>query len=702
MDSFKTMRGGKENDPVPTKYIDTTVYTKNRGIRILGSCKRDAPERVLVKADWHTASRTAPDLEFFITNIANEHCRVGAIAVAKQQRKATTTSPSRKKSVRPVVFDDEASLPQFVVDAARDLFSKSVYGQAFQFELRYDGRGKLFKLLRERTGLCCICEREHESNNAFLVLKKTAISTDADETYTDQYVRHEHLSHTKILCLEKDNGMLSTNAGVGQEAPSLVIWSATGTGKRVCYEAVFAKNPEYKFIVITPRRTLASSAGKRLQRLEFEDYRDTKGAIEADRVIVQAESLYRVKMEHYHKKTILILDEFYSLCEQMTSVETMGDRHDFNNKVFVWLIKHTVRVIYLDADFTDCDIRLIKSLRKDVRIIHNTCQPQKERKVVIYESESRLVKELTELLDADKRTLKDRRFKGMCVTGQSSEQDKRTAASKINTLIKDMNYFIHTPAISVGIDCNVEDCVDTVVGFFSTQSNVPVETWRQQLRRVRHVKSNRILVYIDRSTSNLNKPTTEKDVNDWIRNQSRVIMGDMKSPPGLRACIDDQGIICLPDTPYSQIWMNVCIKRHKSMNGARSRGDALIAKAIESKHAEVKREHSICVANARCLTPEEYKKLQDTIDTASLDDRHAMTKYTLMRTYHITTKETVTPEWVLAHDITNEKKICRNLRALEYIQVPHQICESRGVPLKYALEILLACGFTDVFADNTV
>ncbi|KAK3811670.1 MAG: hypothetical protein J3R72DRAFT_530179 [Linnemannia gamsii] len=814
MDSFKTMRGGKENDPAPTKYIDTTVYTKNRGIRILGSCKRDAPERVLVKADWHAASRTAPDLEFFITNIANEHCRVGAIAVAKQQRKATTTSPSRKKSVRPVVFDDEdeAPLPQFVVDAVRDLFSKSVHGQAYQFELRYDGRGKLFKLLRERTGLCCICEREHESDNAFLVLKKTgtvymrchrsqhtggsggsvivgnidysqpnvatwrrttpsppaAISTDADETYTDQYVRHEHLSHTKILCLDKDNGMLSTNAGVGQEAPSLVIWSATGTGKGVYYEAIIAENPDYKFIVITPRRTLASSAGKRLQRLGFEDYRDTKGAIEADRVIVQAESLYRVRMEHYNKKTILILDEFCSLCEQMTSVETMGDRHDFNNKVFEWLIRHTARVICLDADFTDRDIRLVKSLRNDVRIIHNTYQPQKEQKVVMYEFESRLMKEVTELLDAGKRvwiastfsasrteglhqTLKDGGFKGMCVTGQSSEQDKRTAASDINTLIKDLNYFIHTPAISVGIDCNVEDCVDTVVGFFSTQSNVPVETWRQQIRRVRHVKSNRILVYIDRSTSNRNMPTTEKDVNDWIRNQSRVIMGDMKSTPGLRACIDDQGIICLPDTPYSQIWMNVCIKRHKSMNGAWPRfvqqmqdagcvvhdakggGDALVAKAIESKHAEVKREHSLCVANARCLTPEEYTKLQDTIDTASVDDRHAMTKYTLMRTYHITTKETVTPEWVLAHDIEHEKKIYRNLRALslsdngstmqerldmlcrydllslvsgienrEYIQVPHQISDSRGVPLKYAVEILLACGFTDVFADNTV
>ncbi|KAG0284683.1 hypothetical protein BGZ96_010971, partial [Linnemannia gamsii] len=450
----------------------------------------------------------------------------------------------------------------------------------------------------------------------------------------------------------------------------------------------------------------------------------------------------------------------------MTSVETMEERHDFNNKVFEWLI-------CLDADFTDRDIRLIKSRRSDIYVIHNTYQPQKGQNVVMYESESRLIKEVSEFLDNNERvwiastfsadrtealyqTFKDMGYRGKCVTGKSSEQDKHAAASDINTLIKDLDFFIHTPAISVGIDCNVKDCVDTVVGFFSTQSGVPVETWRQQLRRVRHVKFNKIYVYIDRSTSSLSLPTTEKDVGDWIRNQSRVIMSDMTSDMkkrtlSLRACIDDQGIICLPDTFYSQIWMNVCIKRHKSMNGVWSRfvqqmqdvgcvlhdtkggGDALVAEEIESKHTEVKQEYGLCVANARCLTPEEYKKLHDTIDTVSVDDRHAMTKFTLMWTYNIITEETVTPEWVLAHNTEREKRISRTLRALSliiygttmqerldklchrdqnllvsnmekrlFIQVPHQVSDAWSVPLRYAVKILLACGFTDVFADNIV
>jgi hypothetical protein len=28
MDSFKTMKGGEKNDPVPTKYIDTRDYRR--------------------------------------------------------------------------------------------------------------------------------------------------------------------------------------------------------------------------------------------------------------------------------------------------------------------------------------------------------------------------------------------------------------------------------------------------------------------------------------------------------------------------------------------------------------------------------------------------------------------------------------------------------------------------------------------------
>ncbi|KAG0296250.1 hypothetical protein BGZ98_001033, partial [Dissophora globulifera] len=79
MTSFKAARESyneNDNDAVMLEYIDMGVYTKNRGICVLGSSKHTDLNRKLVKADWHTASHTAQDSEFYITNLATEHTRV--------------------------------------------------------------------------------------------------------------------------------------------------------------------------------------------------------------------------------------------------------------------------------------------------------------------------------------------------------------------------------------------------------------------------------------------------------------------------------------------------------------------------------------------------------------------------------------------------------------------------------------------------
>ncbi|KAF9411660.1 hypothetical protein BGZ76_005315 [Entomortierella beljakovae] len=80
-----------------------------------------------------------------------------------------------------------------------------------------------------------------------------------------------------------------------------------------------------------------------------------------------------------------------------------------------------------------------------------------------------------------------------------------------------------TPTISVGVDFNIPEKVDYVVGFFNTHSGVSVETCHQMLRRARYVKEKTYLIHMKGRFSNL--PTTEESLKEWLCDQDQMIRG---------------------------------------------------------------------------------------------------------------------------------------------------------------------------------
>ncbi|KAF9194651.1 hypothetical protein BGZ51_008582 [Haplosporangium sp. Z 767] len=300
MDNFKAARGG---DIGLTKCIDTEVYTKDRGIRILGSCKRTDVTRKLVKVDWHAASRNAQDSEFYITNIGAEHMRVGLIKPVKESKGKIVVSRTGK--IAKIPAEKGAKLSQSVVDAVQALFLK--YKRANQLEFKYDGKGMLFRLQRVQGGHCDICNREHEADNAFLKLGTTGFASlhcyrveviravspqainvgtllDADTTYSSRFVKHEYLAPPRSTPFR-------TNT-FRKQLPSLVISSATGTGKTGFVRALVAANPGYKFVAVTCRRSLADALEPRLVFTNYQDIKEPR--IACDKLVIQAETLYRI------------------------------------------------------------------------------------------------------------------------------------------------------------------------------------------------------------------------------------------------------------------------------------------------------------------------------------------------------------------------------------------------------------------------
>ncbi|KAG0246947.1 hypothetical protein BG011_002245, partial [Mortierella polycephala] len=440
----------------------------------------------------------------------------------------------------------------------------------------------------------------------------------------------------------------------------------------------------------------------------------------------------------------------------------MGDKQEYNNIIFREFIKGVSKVVCLDADLTNQDVQLVKSLRDDVQVIHNTFKPQEGDQVLLYETEGLLTNKVVDLLQEGKcvwisstqsaentealhMLLKGLGFRGECVTKNRPESEKQDIATNINTIMADLDYFIHTPTITVGLDYNVQGRVDCVVGLFSTHSKVNVETCRQMMRRVRHVTSNTYHVHVDRATNNL--PVTVEAINSWLLSNGAALM--RKGMSGLRLGVQFGSKPSLPEGFYSRLWTSMRIKKHQSLNGFMKRfsqqmlaagcsirGVAVakeidvdpILEALQDNRKAVREQHCQQISSAKNLAHEDFERLQVRSDT-TLPERHAMSKFLLMEAYNITHSSIVTPKWVNTYDNDCEKRFDKNLRALqmsggtiqeslefvyqreqillcEYIasgnetRAQHKLASSQYLQLKIAAELLTACGFTDVFSKE--
>ncbi|KAK3823816.1 MAG: hypothetical protein J3R72DRAFT_497082 [Linnemannia gamsii] len=196
-------------------------------------------------------------------------------------------------------------------------------------------------------------------------------------------------------------------------------------------------------------------------RLEnFKSYQNVPGVIACDKIAIQAESLYSLDMKFYAENTIVILDELSSLIKQMCSDKTKGNKHGLNLLFFDMLIR---TVICLDADVTDTEVDIMKSLRSEFHVINNTFQ-QKDDKVVLFDPQEVLIIKVHEFMQPRKHIW-------------------------ISTTINHVDY---------------------VVGIFSTHSGVDVETCIQMMRRVRHNKSKTYLVHADATTNKKLPATAQK------------------------------------------------------------------------------------------------------------------------------------------------------------------------------------------------
>ncbi|KAG0285367.1 hypothetical protein BGZ97_007830 [Linnemannia gamsii] len=706
--AFKdTWSSASDEDSALLDHIDDVVYTRNRNMRILGSCKFKDTGRPLQRAQWHEPSMVAEDEEFLITNPGPDSIQV---ACSTQE---FVRAPSTSRSPRTCHEQVQSTMPQQLVDTVRAKFMQMPQATQFKMHCKQDC-AMIFRLERISDGLCIVCKREHTRDNAYLRLAESgaiffhcrrscspvgvevrkrdlALAVDIEVAMALQTPRE--LTNVDILDdarfmpqdhLAPPSGHLQLGQGNleihRQQPPSLLIRRDTGGGKTVFTEALVKANKKSRFVAITCRRSLADMLDARLC---FENYQDISDITACDRVVVQAESLYKLNLKFYCEDTILILDEVSSLMKQMCSDKTHGKMHNLNLHVFKRLIERATRVIALDADLCDEEVDIMKSLRRDFKVWNNTFQQQKDDKVVLFDDKMKLVHEILDLLRRGKRLwisstmsarctealhamLTKAGYKGECVTKNVDEAFKRDTSRDINNVMADLEYFIHTPTISVGVDYNVKGHVDQVIGIFSTYSGVDVESSMQMMRRVRHVNDKTYLVYVDAAVKDL--PATASEVKDWICNQLDIVTGKKLWSSTLKLQFDDANNLTIPDDLYHRMYCMYMAKKHLSTNNFRSRlirrmtqagcivtgrGNKLprghpIPKELKEKEKEIAAAWHQQIASAGAISLDEFEKLSHGTRELDSDQRASVHRFALMRAYNVQEHGTITEEWVRA------------------------------------------------------
>ncbi|KAK3832366.1 MAG: hypothetical protein J3R72DRAFT_515406 [Linnemannia gamsii] len=767
-----------KDDAALLEHIDMGVYSKNRLMRILGSHKFLDPSRPLQRAEWHVPSMLAEDEEFLITAIGPDSIKITSDLpeVAVERAPSTVTRKTREAI--------QSCLPKHIVDAVRAKFEQTPHAaQFFDMQCVAD-RAMISRLDRKIKGFCEVCKRGHSRENAYLELAESGaifLNCHRSNSPGKQVCKRDFAFAVEIkaaAALQTPHGLTRAdiledtrfltwrhlNSCILDTPPSLLIRGGTGNGKTVLLEELIKANKNMKFVVVTCRRTLADMHEARF--IGFDNY---PGVITCDRVIVQAESLYRLDISFYcDQNTILILDEVSSLFKQMCSDKTHGDMHNINLQFFDRFIRRATRVIGLDADLCDEEVEIMKSLRSDFIVINNTFQQQKDDKVVLFNDKMKLIAVMKDLLRDGKRVyisstmsakltetlhavLTDAKFKGVCVTKNTPESVKKDISKNINTTMADLDYFIHTPTISVGVDYNVKDHVDYVVGIFSTHSEVDVETCMQMMRRVRHVKSKTYLVYADAATNDL--PASAPVVKNWICNHLDIVTGKVRMSPTLKLTLDNNNRLVMPDDLYHRMYCHVRAKKNLSLNDFRSlliqrmaqagcivtgKSDKLpldspIIADLKAKEEEIAAALHQQTADADPLSPDKFEELSRGTQELDAGQRASMHKFALMRTYGVHDHSIVTAEWVRMFDKADEREWFKNLTALsrkggaslksclafvrqcedlglEYslrgapttAEAHSKIDSTQFVKLDYVVGILTACGFEDTFATNEV
>ncbi|GES73734.1 hypothetical protein GLOIN_2v1766623 [Rhizophagus clarus] len=208
----------------------------------------------------------------------------------------------------------------------------------------------------------------------------------------------------------------------------------------------------------------------------------------------------------------------------------LSTRHSYSNAVTTRLnlksycdVDEARRIIVMDNDLTDLNIKWIKALRKDklFSIIHNTFQPQKGKTFRLAPNKETVLtklwdwakKDVQGIVRALKTDFPELRIKEY--HGKSDSMEKAQDFSNVKELWSDVDLVAYTSTLKIGVSCT-NPKFEWAFCIFNSYIKTNVRT-NQMLFRMRCIKD--YIYHIEQRSSNV--PVTENRLFQWLLNAKR-------------------------------------------------------------------------------------------------------------------------------------------------------------------------------------
>jgi hypothetical protein len=332
---------------------------------------------------------------------------------------------------------------------------------------------------------------------------------------------------------------------------SLGIKAPKGVGKTEWVikrlAALRRKNPRARIIAIAPIRSLVWDLSNRLSLPHYvEDYPD--GADITGSAAVCLNSICRIPLtettiegESLIAADAIVMDESESTIQAVVS-GTMNDitaqRVMRHLRLLLGLAK---RVILLDADLSSYSVDFVNQIRRQdpLHVVsfdsplcwrYETTSDRAAWEQQVYAAVDRGEKVGVAMTMRDGGKALGLRLEarrpGLKVAVVNSDTAMDFDLSHINAWVMEYDVLIYSPSIGSGVSINIKGHFDCIFGFF-TSNTLTAQGCAQMLHRIRHPRSDRILIYLQ--GGNRRYPTDPGVVRRQILTRSAATLGQARS-----------------------------------------------------------------------------------------------------------------------------------------------------------------------------
>jgi hypothetical protein len=489
--------------------------------------------------------------------------------------------------------------------------------------------------------------------------------------------------------------------------PTLAVLAQMKLGKtkamRRFLDAHFAADglapPVVRFV--TFRQTFSRSLAESFP--DFALYSDVVGDLDAvrhPRLIVQAESLHRLKMTARPEPVdLLVLDEAESILAQFNS----GLHRHFNAAfaMFQWMLRTARHVVVMDANLGDRTFRTLARMRpahpphfhwnRFARAADDAyfftadqgawlgelyAQVRAGRRVVV---PTNSLEEARAFEQGIRAQFPARRV--MLYSSETPPTEKARHFADVHTYWTQFDVLIYTPTCSAGVSFELEH-FDALFGYFCDAS-CDVETCRQMLGRVRNLRTREHYICLRATGAAL--PTAVDDIRRAVYDKRTALFRSIEDTALQWSYADDpDGGIRYYESDYFHLWLETVRVGNLSRNdfarrfidqvadtGARVAtlaprpeldGAALLLDHRAAR-ADLKAARAEAVAGAEDLSPDEAAGVREAL-SAQRDvepaRRLAYDKY-LLRDAYAWHDRPLDADFVLAYQGRDARRVYRNL-----------------------------------------